>query len=171
MPDLIEPGAQTGQLPGNGSVDAVVGLLQRLRQHIAGEGRKLARSLRGTGSELGREWQRLCQEVAAGRTEAVHAQRGPFLARVKSSLDLLRQVDELARMDRQPLEEREDLSEEITRLERLHARLASRWQDSESLEYLAAEALTPSAEKLDALASKHGFPRAWYDQEDDPFQE
>jgi hypothetical protein len=171
MPDLIEPGERTGKSPANGSIDALVGFLQRLREQIAGEGRTLASSLRGKGYELARQWQRLCQEVAAGQTEVVHAQRESFLANMLARLDLLTHVDQLARVDGRELEEAEDLSDEISSLEQLHTRLASRWQDTESLEYLAAETLTPSAEKLAALAGKHGFPQAWYDQDDDPFKE
>jgi hypothetical protein len=120
---------------------------------------------------LWQQWQRLCQEVAAGRTESVHAQRDAFLAGLRSQLDLVRLVDELARVDGTEPANAEDLTDEIANLERLHTRLASRWQDPESLEYLAAETLTPSAEQLDALARKHGFPQAWFDQDDDPFQE
>src|SRR4051794_7378252 len=119
MPDLIEAGARTGDLPGNGSIDAMVGLLQRLRQHIAREGRLLAGQLRGTACDLCHEWQRLCREVAAGRTEVIHAQKESFLAGVHSRLELLRHVEELARVDGRKLEEAHDLSEEIARLERL----------------------------------------------------
>src|SRR5262249_38790785 len=121
--------------------------------------------------ELCQEWLGLCREVAAGRTEAVHALRDSFLGRAQSRLDVLRQVDELARVDGRELQEAEELSEEIASLGKLHARLSSRWQDGESLESRAAEALTPSAEALDAIAARHGVPQAWYDQDDDPFQE
>jgi hypothetical protein len=118
-----------------------------------------------------REWRHLCQEVALGRTDIVHARRESVLAGLQSRLDLLRHVDQLARVDGRELDEAEDLSDEILSLQQLHTRLANRWQDPESLEYLAAETLTPSAEKLAALAAKHGFPQAWYDQDDDPFEE
>jgi hypothetical protein len=171
MPELIEQAARIGPLPGNGSIDAVIGFLQRLRQHVAGEGRMLARSLHRMEDETSREWKRLCREVAAGRAEDVHAQRDAFLARVQSHLDMLKHVDELARVDGKKLEEAENLSDQIANLEQLCTTLASRWRDTESLEYLVAEALTPAAEKLDAIAANHGFPQAWYDQDDDPFQE
>lgn len=149
----------------------MVGLLQRLRQQIAREGRLLARSLQGVLLELQEEWLQLCREVAAGRTEGVHAQRGSFLARLQSRLEQLRHIDELARLDGGALEASEDLSRQLSSLEKLYDKLTRRWQDTEGLEYLAAEALTPSAEKLDAIAARHGFPQGWYDQDDDPFQE
>jgi hypothetical protein len=164
MPDLIESTSSVG-------IDAMVGFLQRQRSHIADEGRKLARGLHGANDDPRQQWRRLCQEVQAGRAEAVHTRRESFLTLVRARLKVLRHVDELARLDGREPQGAEDLADEIADLEKLHSRLSSRWRDTESLQYLAAETLTPSPDKLDAIARKNGFPQAWYDQDDDPFQE
>jgi hypothetical protein len=113
----------------------------------------------------------MCQDVAAGRAAAVQAGRTSFLAHVQARLSVLRHVDDLARLDGREPQGDENLADEIAELEKLHSRLSMRWVDAESLQYLAAETLTPSADKLDAIARKHGFPQSWYDQDDDPFQE
>jgi hypothetical protein len=164
MPDLIESTSSV-------SLDAMVGFLQRQRRYIADEGRRLARDLHETTDHPRQQWRRLCQEVASGKAEAVHRGRESFLAVVQARLKVLRHVDELARLDGREPQGAEDLADEIADLEKLHSRLSSRWRDAESLQYLAAETLTPSADELDAIAGKRGLPQAWYDQEDDPFQE
>ena len=40
-----------------------------------------------------------------------------------------------------------------------------------SAQQSAADSFSQVVEKLDAIAAKHGFPHAWYNQDDDPFQE
>ena len=57
----------------------------------------------------------------------------------------------------------------FAKIERLHARLMARWHTLEDLEDIAAEELALTAEQLDEVATRYGFPQAWYDENSKPF--
>jgi hypothetical protein len=42
-------------------------------------------------------------------------------------------------------------------------------QTAEDLEDLAAQSIAPSAEKLEAVRRKYGYPQAWYDDDGKPW--
>ena len=85
------------------------------------------------------------------------SRRGPDIFRTASAL----LSHEISGMD--------EMRHAFAKIERLHARLLERWHTPEDLEDIAAEELAPSAEQLDAVAARHGFPQAWYDEDSKPF--
>src|SRR5262249_43440695 len=118
-------------------------------------------------------WQSLVDEALAGRAIQAHAERDRFLQAVEQwhrllvhARDRAAHATEGARCD---LPEASHPESEAAVLEKALKKLQSRWHTAEDLEYLAAESLTPSREKLEAVERKCGFPQAWYDDDSVPF--
>ena len=115
-------------------------------------------------------WHRECEKVLKGDTllpnpADTRNHIGSIIEALRVGLEMFRQASPLARESRPHLER---LQGAIGKLERLHARLM-RWHTPEDLEDIAAEELAPTAEQLDAVAAKYGFPQAWYDEDGKPF--
>lgn len=138
-----------------------------LRQSIT----DLAKQMTEVVNDVLQAWRQECESVMRGDMPTSDAATTKNLLRSlleasRSGLGVfhqasaigLHQVPSLAALD-----------QALAKIERLHARLVSRWHTPEDLEDIAAEELAPTAEQLDAVAAKYGFPQAWYDEDGKPF--
>jgi hypothetical protein len=139
-------------------------------QAYAGEVQRGVGAILGAVARFDKGWQLICQEVLGGRTAEVQAVRDRFfhafeerLRHLNEARDLVRFAERVAQRD---LPESAQLEHEAKALTIKLNKLSARWQTAEDLEDLAAESIAPSAEKLEAVRRKYGYPQAWYDDDD-----
>jgi hypothetical protein len=176
MPDdlligLDSPGTLDRVRVGVEHLDALQETLEHAMQTFEREVRKAAGSLRGSAKEVLELWRSICRVVIAGDTGLVHAKRERILEMLRARAEVLKRVCKAAQRTGKAIPDLDRLLTDSATIERLHEKLTRRWQDAESLEYLVAEEIGPSGEQLKALAAKHPPTQAWFDQDDDPFQE
>jgi len=127
----------------------------------------------GAVAQFEEGWRLLCREVLDGRIADVQPVRDHFRRVFEDRLRLLGEARDLARfaerVAQRELPQAAQLEDEMEALESKLKKLSSRWQTAEDLEDLAAESIAPSAEKLEAVRHKHGYPQAWYDDDSKPF--
>ncbi len=127
----------------------------------------------GARTQLDEAWRFLCREALAGRGAEMQILREQFLRALTDQVLLLREARDLVRFAAQvtqrDLPEVAQLEEQADALQSKLNKLSARWQTAEDLEDLAAECLAPSAEKLEAVRRKYGYPQAWYDDDSKPF--
>lgn len=117
---------------------------------------------------------RKCMDLACqDKLDEAHTYRDALADGLPLRLRLLREAIRaagiVATWDDAPLPGSEALAPALQALERFQTRILARWNDADSLGYLVAEELMPSAQQLDAIAAKNGFPQAWYDEDSKPF--
>jgi hypothetical protein len=131
----------------------------------------LAKQLTEVVNDVLQAWRQECEGVMRGDKPAPDPATTKNLLRSlleasRSGIDVFRQASAIGSTQIPALNA---LHEALAKVERLHARLVSRWHTSEDLEDIAAEELAPTAEQLDAVAAEYGFPQAWYDEDGKPF--
>ena len=139
--------------------------LDALREELAGE----VGSLQTLLFEVDTRWAAICQEVIAGRTEQVQANRELSKANIEESLRTIRGWLPIAQAVIAPSNvEVAELRAMTQEAERFWLRIFDRWQSPEDLEDLVANATAPTREQLDALTRKYGFPHVWHAADDSP---
>lgn len=118
-----------------------------------------------------RAWRQECEKVMRGDEprpdpSETKKQMGSLLEASRRGLDIFPKASALLPHE---ISGMDDMRHAFAKIERLHARLVARWHTDEDLEDIAAEELAPTAEQLDAVAARHGFPQAWYDEDSRPF--
>jgi hypothetical protein len=166
MPELLE------LLSTRGANFALTGL-ERLSELYYQQATDAVTLVLGLPAEVARNWREVCQAVVAGHTQTMQSQRESFQESVCFSLTLLRRAHQFASnaavLAGQEVPHAGDLTQGIAELQRMKERVCARWQTAEDLEDLVAEATALSAEVLDAVAAKYGFPQKWFDEDSNPF--
>ena len=168
---LDSPGVLERIRVGVEHLDALEESLDHAQQTFDREVRKAAVCLGGSANEAYEFWRLVCRAVVAGSVDLVHQKRARFLELLRGRAEVLKRVCQAAQRARKTIPEVDELLSEVVTIDRLYDRLNRRWQDADSLEYLVAEEIGPSSEELKAMAARNPPPQAWYDQDDDPFQE
>jgi len=147
-------------------LQAQVDALERVRQALPGEARRLVEGLRGSADQFEQAWQRCVRAVVAGQTEKVQARRERFLDALRARLTFLGEARRLVELacrlsaaNGPPTPD--DLQEQIVRLEQLKSAVFDRWQTADDLEELAVESYPLSQERLQQLARQHQPPQSW----------
>jgi hypothetical protein len=155
------------------SLDAWGQTLDNSAQAYAREVQQAARGILGAVAQFEEGWRQLCEGALDGRAAEMQSIRDRFLRAFENRLRLLgvalERVVHAERLTRQELPEAAQVRDEAKSLEGKLQKLSARWQTAEDLEDLAAEAIAPSPEKLEAVRRTHGFPQAWYDDDSKPF--
>jgi hypothetical protein len=155
------------------SLDAWGQTLDRAAQAYAGEVQLAVSGILGAVTQFEEGWRQICRGVLDGRTAEMQSARDRFLRAFEERLRLLGEARELVRfaerVAQRHLPEAAQTESEAKALETRLNRLSARWQSPEDLEDLAAESIAPSAEKLEAVRRRHGYPQAWYDDDSQPF--
>jgi len=155
------------------SLDAWRKTLNSTAEAYAVEVQRAVAGVLGALAQFEEGWRLICQEVLDGRTGQAHSERDHFLRTFQEWHLLLAEARDLARfaerVTQRSLPEAAQAESEAAALEARLKKLSARWQTAEDLEDIVAEGLAPSAEKLEAVRRKHGYPQAWYDDDSKPF--
>lgn len=129
--------------------------LDTTAQAYATEVQQAVRDVLGALKHLHGWWARICDEALAGKAAESHARREHVLRAFEGWRDLLAEardrVKHAGAVVRRDLPEATRLEGEIAALEKTSKKITTRWQTAEDLEYIAAERLAPSAEKIKAV--------------------
>ncbi len=143
--------------------------LDRTAQAYASEIQQAVSTMLVAAAQFDERWQLFCREVLDGRSEEVQRLRDAFLSEFEDWLRLLGETRDRVRfaerVAQRTLPEAAQLENEANTLQSKLKKLSSRWQTVEDLEDLAAESIAISAEKLEAVSRKYGYPQAWYDDD------
>ncbi len=158
-------------LPTIRAMDTSKGLVQRaerdLHQSMADHATQLTELL----NDVLRAWRQECENFMRGdkpRPDPAETKNllGSLLEASRRGFDVFPKASALLSHE---ITGMDDLRHALAKIERLHARLLARWHTLEDLEDIAAEELAPTAEQVDAVMARHGFPQAWYDEDSKPF--
>lgn len=122
------------------------------------------------GRHIRERWDDVCSSVAReGNPTELHALRDKYEAVVELHLRILKDILSLEEMSDDRAYFIEDLRRMIDDLQTFRDELFNRWKSEEDLYSILVERYPLSADRLTALAKKHGAPESWRTGDDDPF--
>ena len=169
MPEALLPGELE-------TADSLLETLEKiddaLRINASAVGRIIER-MKGTALAFEAKWRRIVAHVAKGQTAEMQADRAGLLNEFEKRLGFLKKtyarLSGLHKRNPTDIPDPDFLLSEITRMERLKARVFDRWQSAEDLEDLAARDYPLTTADLDQIGPQRRPPDSWYAEESKPF--